>query len=111
MRRVETKSYVNLPPTPSTPNTQPSNHTTDRTMQRPVTTASMSKAFFLAACCTLVTTTAFVVPSITHNRACPSTTRLHAAASVAPAGSVAASLEALHDATMAKLTSTLKVCQ
>lgn len=78
-------------------------------MQRPVTIASRSRAFSLVACCTLITTTAFVVPSISYSRACPSATRLHAAASVAPAGSVAASLEALHDATMAKLTDTLKV--
>jgi len=79
-------------------------------MQRRVTTASMAGALFLAACCTLAsTTTAFVLPTVPRFPACHSTTRLFAAAAVAPAGSVAASLEALHDATMAKLTSTLKV--
>ena len=78
-------------------------------MQRRVTTASMAGALFLAACCTLATTTAFVLPSMPRSPAFPISTRLFAAGAVAPAGSVAASLEALHDATMAKLTSTLKV--
>lgn len=79
-------------------------------MQRSVTTASMAGTLFLAACCTLATTTtAFVLPSTPRSPASPYTRLFAAAAAVAPAGSVAASLEALHDATMAKLTSTLKV--
>ncbi len=56
---------------------------------------------------TVASASAFVLPAATKpTTTCFTRLQATAAASVAPAGTVAASLEALHDATMAKLAST-----
>jgi hypothetical protein len=69
-------------------------------------------AGMLFKACMVTTTAAFLVssgPRVHERSSSRCTTHLRAAAPIAPAGSFAASLEALHDATITTLTEALKV--